>query len=76
MLKFRLTDASDRDSRICNAIEFQTSGQHTMKARLPIGVLVHGRTRLHLLDDLSKRVGAYGVNGDLRFAGRFSDRGL
>ena len=38
--KFRLNDASDGESRMC--IKFHTAGAHTLKARLPIEVLVHG----------------------------------
>ena len=43
---------------MCNGIEFQTAGAHTLKARLPIEVLVRGCVRRHLSDDLSKRGGA------------------
>ena len=48
----------------------------TLKACLPVEVLVRGWVRRHLSDDLSKRVGAYGVKRDLRFAGWLSDRSL
>ena len=61
---------------MCNGIEFHTAGAHTLKARSPIKVLVRGRVRRHLSDDLSKRGGAYGVKRDLRFVGWLSDRSL
>ena len=61
---------------MCNGIEFHTAGAHTLKARLPIEVLVRGRVRRHLSDDFSKRGEAYGVKRDLRFAGWLSNKSL
>ena len=56
------------------ALVLSAAGAHALKAHLPINVLVRGRVRRHLSDDLNKQGGAYGVEKDLRFAGWFSDR--
>ena len=42
VFKFRLNDASDGESRMYNGIKFHTAGAPTLKARLPIEVLVRG----------------------------------
>ena len=57
-------------------MEFPTAGGRTLEGSLPIGVIVRGRARRHLLDEPSKLGFAIGVERDPRTAGWFTVRRL
>ena len=58
VFKFRLNDASEKESRIGSGMEFQMLGAQTLKARFPMDVWVSGCLRRDSSDECSRRVGA------------------